>query len=326
MNLAITIILFIVSVFLIVKGGDIFVDAASWMAEVSGIPKLIVGATVVSLATTLPEIMVSAFAVAQGKVDMSIGNAIGSVTANTGLIMGIALVCMPSIIKRKDFLLKSFLMILALVIIVLSGFTNALGLIPSIALVIIFIVAMYENVKLAKEGMNSDVSKAKDEKFKYVLNPDTKEVITGIIKFIVGAGAMVGGSQLLVNTGSDLAAFFHISERVISITLVAIGTSLPELITTVTAIAKKQPSLSAGNIIGANIIDLTLILPLCSLLSGKALPITEQIAMIDLPAALIVGVIALVPMLITKRFQRWQGVTLLVTYCTYLIISCTVNI
>ena len=104
MHIFLVILLFAVGIILIVKGGDYFVDAASWMAEVSGIPKLIVGATVVSFATTLPELLVSAFAAAQGKVDMSIGNAVGSVTANLGLIMAIALICMPTVIKRAQIL------------------------------------------------------------------------------------------------------------------------------------------------------------------------------------------------------------------------------
>lgn len=126
MEIAITVLLLIVGLVLIIKGGDFFVDAASWMAEASGIPKLIVGATVVSFATTLPELLVSIFAALDaraaealspgsgiGMVDMSIGNAIGSVTANLGLIMGIALVAIPMAIRRKDYMLKMILMLVA---------------------------------------------------------------------------------------------------------------------------------------------------------------------------------------------------------------------
>ena len=112
-NLALTVFLFLVGMVLTIKGGDFFVDAASWIAERSGIPKLIIGATIVSLATTLPEMLVSVMAAAQGKVDMSIGNAVGSVTANLGLIMALAVIFMPGVIRRKDYLLKSILMLLA---------------------------------------------------------------------------------------------------------------------------------------------------------------------------------------------------------------------
>ena len=122
MELAMIVFLFIVGIVFIVKGGDYFVDAASWIAEVSGIPKLIIGATIVSLATTLPEMLVSVMAAARGSVDMAIGNAVGSVTANIGLIMGISLVCMPAVIKRGDYLFKSVLMLAAAALIVVCGF------------------------------------------------------------------------------------------------------------------------------------------------------------------------------------------------------------
>ena len=121
MDLLLTVVLFTLGIVLIVKGGDAFVDAAAWMAEVSGIPKLIVGATVVSFATTLPELLVSSMAAFDGKVDMAIGNAVGSVTANLALIMGIALVCLPSAIRRRDYLLKAVLMLGASLYLVLAA-------------------------------------------------------------------------------------------------------------------------------------------------------------------------------------------------------------
>ena len=100
MNMLVVGLMFAAGIILIVKGGDSFVDAAGWIAEVSGIPKFIVGATIVSVATTLPEMFVSLIAATAGKVDMSIGNAVGSVTANVGLIMGLSIVCLPSVLKR----------------------------------------------------------------------------------------------------------------------------------------------------------------------------------------------------------------------------------
>ena len=112
-----------------------------------------------------------------------------------------------------------------------------------------------------------------------------------------------------------------VSDRVISVTIIAIGTSLPELVTTLTAIAKKQGSLSAGNIIGANIIDLTLILPVCALIYGSKLPASPTVAMVDIPACLIIGILSVVPTLITKKFSRWQGVLMLAAYAVYIILS-----
>lgn len=334
MHTAVTLFLFAVSVVIIIKGGDWFVDAATWFAEISGIPKLIVGATVVSIATTLPEMLVSMLAAGQGKVDMSIGNAVGSVTANIGLIMALAFLFLPSVIRRKDYLLKSLLMLGAAALIAGFGLTGEIGLVPSLLLLAIFAAAMYENVHEAlavmhRRGALSDAEGTEaPADGAAVSEPLTRRVIVvNILKFLIGTVMIVCGAQLLVNSGSELAKLAGVSERVISVTLVAVGTSLPELITTLSAIAKKQPSLSAGNIIGANIFDLTLIMPLSCLVSGKALPVaTRQMMLLDLPAALLLGLVALVPALITKRFRRWQGFVLLGLYAVYVYLSCFVSL
>ncbi len=317
MEMAIAVLLFVIGLIIIIKGGDFFVDAASWMAEVSGIPKLIVGATVVSLATTLPELLVSAMAASKGQVDMAIGNAVGSVTANIGLIMAVALLFMPSVIKRRDYMLKAILMLVATALLGVFGIAfGELKLIWGVVFLVIFAVNIWDNVAGAKSAMKEEKGK-KEEK-----EPVTKKiVITNIIKFAVGTAGIVIGADLLVDQGSFIAAEIGIPERIISVTVIAIGTSLPELITTITAIAKKQASLSAGNIIGANIIDLTMILPICSLVSGGSLPISRMAACIDIPACLIVGLIAMIPTLITKKFTRIQGVVLLVVYAIYVYIT-----
>ena len=308
------VLLFAVGIVLIVKGGDYFVDAASWIAEVSKIPKLIIGATIVSIATTLPELLVSLMAAVQGKTDMAVGNAVGSVTANVGLILAIALIFMAGPINRKDYLLKSILMLLASLIIACCGFAGEVNIILSVVLLLIFITFMADNVISAKKS----VSLEDDTPVK----KDKKTVIINVLKFVVGAGAIVWGADLLVDNGSEIARWIGVSERIIGVTIVAVGTSLPELVTTITAIAKKQSALSAGNIIGANVIDLTLIMPLCALVSGSALPIAST-AVIDLVSCLVVGTLALVPALIMKKFSKWQGYALLGVYIAYVIITCT---
>lgn len=320
-NLALTVFLFLVGMVLTIKGGDFFVDAASWIAERSGIPKLIIGATIVSLATTMPEMLVSVMAAVQGKVDMSIGNAVGSVTANLGLIMALAVVFMPGVIRRKDYLLKSILMLAASAIIVLCGLTGSVSVAMCAVLLVIFAVYLWDNVHEAHRtirlnGQQPDRAAAAQETGRRV-------VLVNIAKFVGGAAAIVLGAQLLVDNGSTLARLAGISERVIGVTLVAIGTSLPELITTITAISKKQSELSVGNILGANILDLTLIMPLSSLISGKPLPVSATMAAIDLPACLLVGLIATIPALVGKRFARWQGAVLLVVYAGYVVLTCT---
>lgn len=314
MNEAIVILLFILGIFLIVKGGDFFVDAASWIAEVSGIPKLIIGATIVSVATTLPELLVSVMAAVDGKTEMAVGNAVGSVTANIALIMAIGLIFMAGPIKRKDYLVKSMLMIGSAVIIAICAFFGEVNIIFSILLLIIFIAFIIENVISAKRN-SLEISEDNE-----AVKKDGKTIVINLLKFVLGAGAIVWGADLLVDNGSIIARWLGVSERIIGVTIVAVGTSLPELVTTITAIAKKQSSLSAGNIIGANIIDMTLIMPLCALVSGASLVIAST-AILDLVACLVVGVVAVVPALIFKKFSKWQGFLLLALYVVYVVLT-----
>lgn len=312
--------IFLAGIFLIVKGGDWFVDAASWIAEVSGIPKLIVGATIVSLATTLPELLVSAMAAAQGKADMAVGNAAGSVTANLGLIMAVSVLCLPVAIRRGDYLVKALLMLAASGVLAWGGGRGEAGLLLSLPLLGIFAAFTYENLHSARRAMRfggpGDLGPL------CPASPGRRAVLFQCVKFSVGAIAVVMGADLLVDSGSAMARLAGVSERVIGVTIVAVGTSLPELVTTVTAISKRQSALSVGNILGANILDLTLILPLSALIAGQPLPVSAAAARFDLPACLLVGAIAVIPALVTARFRRWQGLALLGVYAAYLWMTC----
>jgi cation:H+ antiporter len=147
------------------------------------------------------------------------------------------------------------------------------------------------------------------------------EIGVNILKFVIGAIAIVLGADLLTTNGSELARIIGISERVIGVTIIAIGTSLPELVTTITALIKKEASLSVGNIIGANIINLTLILPICALIVKGNLFVSDQLLQIDFPACLLLIGISILPTLITRKFARWQGVIMLGTYIGYIIIT-----
>ncbi|MCI9147042.1 MAG: calcium/sodium antiporter [Hungatella sp.] len=318
MNLPIILLLLLLGIFLIVKGGDLFVEAASWIATVSGIPKLIIGATIVSLATTMPEMLVSMMAALQGKVDMSIGNAVGSVTANIGLIMAISLFFMPGPISRMDYLPKAVLMMSAAFIVVIGGLKGQVSVALSAVLLIIFIIFIFENINSAKHTMTAQsVAKGPGR-----IRPAKKEITVNVAKFFFGAVGIVAGADLLVDNGSELARIMGVSERIIGVTIVAVGTSLPELVTTITAVAKKQASLSVGNILGANILDLSLIMPMCALVSGKSLPISQASSMVDLPACFLVGAIAIIPAMISSKFSRWQGILLLAVYIGYVFITC----
>lgn len=323
MDVFLPIILFIIGAILVIKGGDFFVDAASWIAEKSGVPKIIIGATIVSVATTMPELLVSVMAATEGKVDMSIGNAVGSVIANIGLILAIAFICMPGKIKRGSFLAKSIILIIAASVIAISGIAGSVSVIISVILLLIFIVFMVENILSVKKNNEEqeEVNEIEEEK----VPTTSKVIIINIVKFVCGAAAIVLGSNLLVDNGSILATLAGVPEKIIGVTLIAVGTSLPELITTITAIVKKQSGLSIGNILGANIMDLALIMPLAAIISGKALPISSSFAMIELPFCLFITLVAVVPTLIRSKMSRWQGVFMLVAYVGYLVVTCMIG-
>ncbi len=324
----ITILLFVVGIILIVKGGDFFVDASSWIAEVSGIPKLIIGATIVSVATTLPELLVSIIASTKGQVDMAVGNAVGSVTANTGLIMALSLLFMPAIIKRKDFYGKSSYLVLATALTFIAGLTVGVNVWFSIALLFIFVVFLVENVMLAKKQdklstlIDENGELSNEEKTASIVKKDKKTIIINIVKFVLGVAGIVFGADFLVDSATKIAKWLGVSERIIGVTIVAVGTSLPELVTTITAIVKKQSDLSVGNILGANILDMTMIMPLCAIISGASLPISRSLALIDIAFCLLLGIIAVVPMIISSKFSRLQGGALLAVYIGYLVVTC----
>ena len=322
-SLVLTIALFALGVLLIVKGGDWFVDAATWMAAASGLPQFLIGATVVSMATTLPEVIVSTMAAAEGSTDMAIGNAIGSVTANTGLIMAISLVFMPIAIRQSQFAVKGILMVLSTLVLWLLCRDGVLRLSESLLVLALFALFIAENIRSAKELSAEEPAEASA-----AVDKSRKALFKNLALFVLGAVCLVVGSNLLVDNGTILAQLLGVSERVIAVTMVAIGTSLPELVTAITSIVKKQSSMSVGNILGANIIDITVILPLCALISGGDLAIAaqsvHQTVYLDMPVCVLVTAIAVIPTIFRKRFAKWQGIVLLALYIAYVLV--TVNI
>ena len=301
-----TVVLFAVGLALIIKGGDWFLDGAVWLAEATGIPRFVIGATVVSLSTTLPELTVSAMGVLQGETDMAVGNAVGSVTANLGLILGVSALFLPGKTDRRQLALRAMLMLLAAALLLVLCGSGTLRSGEGWLLAAVF--AAYLALSLADAAGSRGEARRK---------PPKEELGRKLPRFAAGAAAILAGSQLLIRYGSRLALALGVPAGVVGVTLVAVGTSLPELTTTLTAIAKGESALSVGNIVGANIIDLTLILPVCALLSGGALPVGERTVGLDLPVLLTLGVAAFLPPLLRGRFSRWQGAALLGIYAGY---------
>ncbi len=325
-------LLFAVGLVLIVKGGDWFVDGASWLAEITGIPKFIVGATVVSFATSLPEIIISITAAVEGhqiflagvgdymaqsqeKVAMAIGNGVGSIICNTGLIMAVGIMFIPTEVDRRRFSPKVILLGVSLVALLILTRYGSLSTKGVIFLLAIFVIYVIENFKSSKIDFLDDSSDFED-----LLPRDRKTVCKHILSILAGFAGIMIGSRLLVDCGGEIARTWGVSESIIAVTIVAVGTSLPELVTAIIAVVKKQAALSIGNIIGANIIVTVLILPICSFIYGGTLPVSEQNVYLDFPVAILLSAVALLPTVITKKFYRWQGVILLTVYIAYLAI------
>lgn len=308
---------FALGLLLIVKGGDAFVDAASWFAAKSGMPPFLIGATIVSLATTLPEVLVSIFATRAGSAPLAVGNAIGSVTANTGLILAVSLIALPSAAPRKNFAAKGALLLAAIFALFCATRSGVLAGWGQLVLWGIFAAFLAENILAARQcaaqpmGKNGGACTATSAQGTLLQN---------VVFFVLGAAGIAAGSQLLVASATALAGRLGVPQSVIAVTIVAVGTALPELVTAIAAIAKRQAGLSAGNILGANIIDVTLILPLCSLLNGAGIAISTQSVVYDIPVCLLCIALAVVPTIITQTFARWQGVALVAVYLGYLVV------
>ncbi len=308
MGIAAACALFGLGLFLTIKGGDYFIDASAWIAEAFGIPKVIVGATVVSLATTLPEIIVSVLAALSGRAEIAVGNAVGSVTANTALIFALCAVLSPFALRRREYAVKGVLMVLAIGTLFACSRGGSLGPLGVAALLVIFVVFLVDTLRQARSAQRDSESP----------RPERRVIARKLLDFLLGTVGIVAGARLLVDNGALLAARLGVPEGVIAVTIIAVGTSLPELVTAIAAIVKKQGALSVGNILGSNIIDTTLIVPLCGLLTGQAMPLSQQSLRIDLPFCLLAALVAVVPMLGSAKTTKGQGFFLLAVYGAYL--------
>ena len=304
------ILLFILGLILVIKGGGWFVEAASWIAEATGIPKMIVGATIVSLATTAPEQLVSIIAVLEGSNDLGIGNAVGSVSCNLGLGLAVVMIFTPIVIHKKEFLEKGILMFIGACI--LWFMVRDTKLMPAEAIILLAVLVVFIAVNVKSIHIQAKSAKKRE--------PIRKKVLSiNILKFVIGATCIVIGARLMVDNGTIIAQMLGVPEAIIGLTLVAVGTSLPEIVTAITSLLKKESTMSVGNIIGANIIDLTMILPVCSFLSDGGLAVNQSTIAIDIPIAILLIVITVAPTVLAGKFSRWQGVTIFGIYIGYVI-------
>ncbi|HHU62676.1 MAG TPA: calcium/sodium antiporter [Clostridiales bacterium] len=304
--------LFAVGLVVIIKGGDWFVESAVSIAKKTGIPSIVIGATIVSFATTLPELLVSSLAMVDGFPDVALGNIIGSCICNIGLILALGIFFLPGKIKFKSFVIKGLLMISVTLFIFRFVADRKIDSLEGNYLFLCMIIYMIANlleIRRIKQRSSQNFSLTE-------LVPKRERMSMSILKFILGAGLVVVGAELLIHYGVEIADIIGVPKAVVSLTMIALGTSLPELVTTITAILKKYEGISVGNIIGANIINLTMALGVSAKIDDIA--IKRQTVALDLPVALILMILLVVPGILKGRLTRGHGILLMVIYLCYL--------
>ncbi len=346
MNLLVPIFWLIIGLGLLIKGGDWFVDGASGIARRFHLPEILIGATVVSIGTTLPEVMVSAGAAVQGVGSIAYGNAIGSIICNTSLIAAITIAIKPGPAARKSMIVPvSFFFGSAAIYCfssyVLGTFSRAIG----IVLLTVFVVYMVTTVMRMKKSAASIETVQLEEQVGALTSEAELEARSGedhtveskeagtkdslfkdIVLLVVGAIFIAIGASLLNDNAQTIARECGVSEKVIGLTIVALGTSLPELVTAITSLIKGHGSLSLGNIIGANLFNLVLVSGVSVTLNPFDVPVSGYIAginsslVLDIPVMLGVMLILTVPTLIKQKLSRWQGVLLLGIYMAYTVL------
>lgn len=311
MEIGLIILLFSLGLIMIIKGGDWFVDAAIWIAEKTNISFGIIGATIISIATTLPEFFVSTIASNEGFTDMSMGNAVGSIICNIALIIALCALIKPIKIKDGFFGIKSLLMLSYLSILFFISLDGIITKAEGAFLISLCSIFILINILEHKINNFKDYSKLKTTRKK------GESIINGL-KFIIGGFFIIYGAHLLVETGVDIANFLRIPKQIISLTLLAIGTSIPELVTAISATFKNQQDISLGNILGANILNITLVIGVSALVSKNGLIIPIQSIKLDIPMAILVSLIFIVPSIFKEKIGKTTGIILLISYIIYL--------
>lgn len=345
----IAIVLFIIGLGLLILGGDWFVDSASGIAHRFHIPEIIIGATIVSIGTTLPEVMVSATAALEGHGEIAYGNAIGSIICNTALIAALSIAIRPSKVDRKTFKIPViFFFVAAAFYVVTSYFSGTFTRIHGIILLLIFLIYIIVTIILTKKDLDKEKALEKKEKitFEEIDIPvdqenklasnneektdekeDIKKLAKDIIFLVLGAVCIAFGARLLVDNGTIIAEKLGVPESVIALTFVALGTSLPELVTAITSLIKGHSSLSFGNIIGANMFNLVLVSGVSITLMPFNIPATSMIAginsslILDIPIMLASMLILTIPALVKQKLSRFQGILLLIIYAVFCVIQ-----
>ncbi len=311
----------LLSVFLIIIGfifliasADLLVDGSSGIAKKFHIPEIIIGLTIVSIGTSMPELFVSITSALEGHSDMSLGNIIGSNLSNLLLILGLSAIIKPVVFQKETRLYEiPMCLFFTITLMIFCNTNDGISRIEGVVLLLLFCVflgyTIFMGIKESKTNLEKD--DAKEEK--------NNSIVKNIILVILGVIGLKVGGDLTVDNAVNVANYFNISEKIISLTILAVGTSLPELVTSVTAAIKGNSDIAIGNIIGSNIFNILLILGVASIIK----PITYNVTYnFDISILIVATVIlALFPFIPPKdKMSRANGIIYFLMYIAYLAI------
>ena len=317
-----SVILFAIGLVLLIYGGDWFVDGATGIAKRFRLPDIVVGATVVSIGTTLPEVMVSTTGALQGSGAMAYGNAIGSIICNTALIAAISITCNPGPVNVQSMKTPAIFFYLAAGIYCLAAY--GMGTFPRwLGFIMLAVFAVYMFLTVRNGLRNPDAAAEEAEEAK------EKALWQELLLLVGGAAIIAVGADLLVEHGQIIAIGLGVPETVVALLFVALGTSLPELVTTITSLRKGRASLGVGNVIGANVFNLVLVSGVAVSLAPFDVPVENTLLntglnlslVFDIPVMLVVMSLMIFPALMNRKLSRWQGLTLLGIYAAFVVLQ-----
>ncbi len=317
MNIFIAIILFSFGIFIVVKGSDWFVNSAVIIANSFGIPQIIIGATIISICTTMPETLVSVTAAFKGQTDMAVGNSLGSIAANIGIIMSIIFIfSKPSVKHSSDYLEKGIFLLIPIVLIWGVGFfIGEINRLTGFILLLLLILFLFKNISIARQSIKeADTNRSDKEK-------SSNSMGKTIILFIIGLALVILGAKLIVDNGIILAEIFKIPTFLISLIFISIGTSLPELVTVISSIRKKSIGLGIGNLLGANILNIVQVLGVSAMVTPIPLTHQKYLLVLQFPILLAMATVAVLFGRGQGTFKPWNGIVLLFLYLVF-ILSC----
>lgn len=313
-------LLLVVGMALLIKGADFFVDGSSGIARKFGIPSLIIGLTLVSLGTSAPEISISINAVLNGFSDMSVGNVVGSNICNMFLILGVSAIFTPLIISKDIKKYDIPIMVGLFLLLIIFSFLitpNVIHWYEGIIMLLLFIgYTVFLILRTRKENKEKEELNENSEDEKKL------NMVKCIIFVALGLAAIIFGGDLVVDHARNIALDLGMSETLVSLTIVAVGTSLPELVTSAVAAFKKEGDIAVGNVIGSCIFNIILILGLASVVApmGEAVQLNVQASLIfDFIVMLAGGVVLLLISIFFKKMNKWQGIVFLAVYVAYIV-------